>query len=833
MGALFVAVSVIGAAAQTNACLVDDHSRPLPGQPPAGWYYNSTGGDRGLLSDINSDPNGCAEYVRASSSSYQATVKRLVGSALWEYAGMWYAISHPLTVKQTYVPTAMYSAAILTAYQPKLVGMQVVVNGIQSPAGRSDLSFKVEIKGFDGGSEAERFSQSWSGSEIQGSYPKTFTATWDPATLGSVSFVTWLLDMAMPGDSIEVDRVSLLVEMPALDRRGESFVTSLAMLLDNYDPTSGMVGDRSGFPARDFENVTATAKLGKLLAFGVKAGVCDAAQSTAIVTNIARVLLEVVPVGPAGKDALWPHFTKNWGMEAASGSEWASGDTAYALLDLCVALQMIGDPANQLNHALAHLAAIRWDLLRTADGGFSHGYDTNGVMSVNAWKGFGMEYIGVAMAALAGRNVPGTMGPLPTDNGSGFIMHAGYPLVPCGVDRWTNDWPQLRYEDARAQIGWYSSVSNLNPYLTQQGLFGLSAAERPEGYHTNSAEIYQAYGIGGRYSPPNDGSNNIVVLHYSAMAADLQRGAAEQMWGRLKSMGIISPLNNMESMAVNPDTGTIEEINYLKGSWNLALQAEGWAWTYPEVARAAYKAVESIPALAAAWRTLFPPVVIAERPVVADFDGDRLADPALVTSNGWHVWFSRGSYARQGPFALTCADAVPLAADFDGDRLADPAMARNTGMTVWLSGAGYAGITTEDILIPGAAALGGDLDGDAKADPATYTLGGWTAWLSRSGYATSGPYEFVRTNAAALMGDFDGDRLADPALVTSSGWTIWMSSACYADSGPYLFMAPGGTPVTADFDGDGKADPAMYKNGVWTIWLSSLQYAAIDWDAAE
>ncbi len=838
LGGILALGVVPAVAAATLSCLIDDHTRPLPGPLPAGWYYNATGGDRGMLSDMIGDPNGCAEYTRASSTSYRATVKRLTGSHLWEYAGMWYALSHPIAVKQSYPATALFPAAILPAYQPQLIGMEVVVNAIQSPDGRSDLSFNIEVKGFDGDNAVTRFAKSWSGADLQGSYPKTFSVTWDPATLGSVSYVSWLLDRAVPDDSIEVDSVRLLAAMPDLDIRDEAFVTSLAMLLDNYDPTTGMLGDRSNFPSRDFENVTAAAKLVKLLAFGIEAGVCDRAGATAIITHIARTLLEVVPAGPAGIDALWPHFTKGGGTQAASGSEWASGDTAYALLDLAVGLQLVGDPTHQLPAVQAHLRAIRWDLLKTADGGFSHGYDTNGVMLASAWKGFGTEYLGVALAALAGGNVMGAMGPPPTDNGCGFILHAGYPLVPCGADCWTNDWPRLRWEDSVAQTGWYASVSNSNPRLSQLGLFGLSAAERPEGHDaTNhnerfpsySSNCYQAYGIGGRYTPPNDGEHNIVVLHYSAMVADLQRTAATQMWARLKSMGIVSPLNNLESMSVNPATGTIEEINYLKGSWNLALQAEGWAWTYPAVARAAYQAVAELPALARAWQTLFPAATVAPRPVAADFDDDGLADPALVTSNGWYVCLSGQRYAAQGPFAMLMADATPLAADFDGDGKADPFMINCIQWTAWLSAYAYTSITGDLGVFPGAASLGGDMDGDRIGDVAAYTPSGWTAWMSRAAYAEAGPFPLTRTNATPVLADFDGDGLADPAVVTAAGWTIWPSSHGYPACGPYPLLADGGVPLAADFDGDRRADPAMVKDGVWTVWLSGQAYVACQW----
>lgn len=134
--------------------------------------------------------------------------------------------------------------------------------------------------------------------------------------------------------------------------------------------------------------------------------------------------------------------------------------------------------------------------------------------------------------------------------------------------------------------------------------------------------------------------------------------------------------------------------------------------------------------------------------VARDFDGDGLADPALVDSFGnWHVWSSRSGYIRSGPYALGSAGSVPLAADFDGDGLADPA--------------------------------------------AVDSSGNWYIWSSLSGYTRNGPYALGNAGYAPLAADFDGDGLADPALVDSLGnWHVWFSRFGYAQGGPYPLTIP-------------------------------------------
>jgi hypothetical protein len=45
---------------------------------------------------------------------------------------------------------------------------------------------------------------------------------------------------------------------------------------------------------------------------------------------------------------------------------------------------------------------------------------------------------------------------------------------------------------------------------------------------------------------------------------------------------------------------------------------------------------------------------LAGTPLLADFDADGLADPAVVDGAGnWYVWFSSQGYYCGGPYALT------------------------------------------------------------------------------------------------------------------------------------------------------------------------------------
>ncbi len=603
----------LGWASEIRYVVVDDHTTPVSCQ--SGGYYNRIGGDRFKLRDFEADPtNGVAVYRYVRKGTYRAECVRLKPGEYWGCCGKGYALNAPLVTRPALNPNALFHPMIKAAYQPVLVGVDVVVSKVESPAGRSDLSFRIELKGFDSnGAEVPRRTVGVVGRStlLAGPFPRTFSMDVDPATLGTVGMVTWILDRTQTGDAIAVDQVRLRVQMqtPTLDPKLEAFVWSFAMALNNYDDATGMAGDRANFPKTDFENVTASCALAKLIAEGIALGVVDETQGKKAIMKIANTMLTIVPRGPAG---IWPHFTRNGGTERIPDVEWSSGDTAYAALDLLVTLQAIGDPAGQIPGVLAFLRGINWRALKLPDGSISHGYTPAGTLLPYGWRGFGAETVGVLLACLIGGGDLGIMDAYPTDNGSGFILNAQYPILFTGRDRWGNDWDALRRAEAATQVGWYKNAAHANATFAAWGFFGLSAGECPEGWNTTNTQtvMYQAYGIGGRYSAPNDGSNSVCVLHYSGMIASIETAAALNMWTQAVARGYVSPLNNMESIRVNPQTGDVT-VNSLRGTWNLALQAEGWAWCFPEVTQAVMTAYFAIPEVAAAHGQLFPPTASA------------------------------------------------------------------------------------------------------------------------------------------------------------------------------------------------------------------------------
>ena len=553
--------------------IVDEHDKPLPAD---GWYYNCTGGDRGMLNEEDTS------YSWDDNSVYTATVVKSQG--LWTWGGMWYSL---IRINRDNIPLdfkAIFGRYVKPEYQGEITTVEIVVSNVSSQSNNKNLELKLELK--DESDTVIFGSKTWT-NVISGPYPKTYIWTLPENCKKEVKLIFWTIDKAQPGDSVSVDKVRLKARVPDLatiPTEEQAFLWTCSWLMANYDPNTGIVQDRSNFGSGDFENISATAKTAKTVYYAYKKGYTTPEHAETIIAKIANTMINVVPKGPPGKNTLWPHFTVNGGTQIKPGTEWASCDTAYAALDIITTLQMLGDPQGQIPYLENFLREINWEALLLEDGAISHGYSYEGDLIPYSWKGFGMETIGVNWAYASATGNVAVMEPPPSDNGSGFIDNAQYPMVFSGRDRWDNDWDTYRNDMADTQIGWYCATEHKNANFCNAGLFGLSAAENPE------ADSYMEYGVGGRYTAPEDGNDDVIVLHYSGMISDIRPENAKHVWEILRDGDaeflqdrvVISPLNNMESMRFDKKSGKCT-VNHLKGSWNLALQAEGWALMGPYI----------------------------------------------------------------------------------------------------------------------------------------------------------------------------------------------------------------------------------------------------------
>ncbi len=203
-----------------------------------------------------------------------------------------------------------------------------------------------------------------------------------------------------------------------------------------------------------------------------------------------------------------------------------------------------------------------------------------------AWDVFGGEswLVELAYASVTGQVAPLTYPTPPTANGSGFIDELAWLYVapPDRSDYWGTDWTAYRSSRFQNQLAYYATQHPIE-CAGELGLFGLSAAEVPVPASVPPANIYQAFGVGGRFAAANDGTDQsggpVITPHYAALAASLKPQEATRLWAWLIERGYFTPLTNVESLSFStsgPCDASSIQWNSLKGSWNLALQTLGW-----------------------------------------------------------------------------------------------------------------------------------------------------------------------------------------------------------------------------------------------------------------
>jgi len=529
--------------------LVDDFiPRPYPGESI--HRFNRLEGDRGALNNsIVNWGNGQVTTTISSGNSW---------------GGVWMSLNHPIREGLPIDFSAMLPTQILPAYQSQITGITAVI--VDGTPGRI---FKLELK--------DKGDLRWKEEIVLKGGLQVVSP--DLPVLGDINEFLWVLDNAYAGDYVVLESVSFTATTGMTDTATTAFVWSYGMLLNNWNPTTGLVRDKAKDASGEFDAIQATGSLAAATAVAEQLGIVSRADAIQIVDRISETLLIDLP----RYHGLWPHFVKIVPTDVitiAPGTEWSSVDTVIAAMGLLGAQSGLGLDTSGTEQMLR---AIDWDDLVKPDGMISHGYDYAGNRFPWTWDVFGGEswLVELAYAGVTGRVAPLAYPSPPTANGSGFIDELAWLFVlpPSGQDYWGTDWTSYRLAAADKQLR-YHPTHYPTSCFTQIGLFGLSAAEVPD---PSAGDIYQAFGVGGRFGSPNDGSAllgaPVVVPHYSAMIASIRPQEASEMWDWLINYGHFSPLNNVESLMFPSDSScdaAIVEWNQLKGSWNLALQTLGW-----------------------------------------------------------------------------------------------------------------------------------------------------------------------------------------------------------------------------------------------------------------
>jgi hypothetical protein len=516
------------------------------------YYYNRVGGDRGAINDSILDWG-----------EGQVTTTISPGNS---WGGAWMSLNHPIREGLPIDFSANLPSQILPDYQSQITGITVRV--VRGTPGKI---LKLELKD---GNELRWMKELTleGGQQVVNS---------DLPALGNVNHLVWVLDRASAGDSVVLDSISFTATTQITDTATAAFVWSYGMLLNNWNPTTGLVRDKAKDASGEFDAIQATGSLAAATAVAEQLGIVDRADAIQIVNRISDTLLLDVP----RYNGLWPHWVKvspAGEITIVDNTEWSSVDTVIAAIGLLTAQSGLGMDTLGTEQMLQ---AIEWDDL-IAPVGISHGYTETGDLLPFAWTVFGGEswLVALAYAGATGRVAPMAYPSPPTANGSGFIDELAWLFVPppSGQDYWGTDWAVYRAGAADTQLLYYPSIYP-DSCFAQLGLFGLSAAEVPDPSLVSQANIYQTFGVGGRFAPANDGSTlldaPVVVPHYAAMISSLRPEEAIEMWDWLIDNGPFTPLTNVESsmFPTSSDCDSVAMVwNQLKGSWNLSLQTLGW-----------------------------------------------------------------------------------------------------------------------------------------------------------------------------------------------------------------------------------------------------------------
>ncbi len=166
----------------------------------------------------------------------------------------------------------------------------------------------------------------------------------------------------------------------------------------------------------------------------------------------------------------------------------------------------------------------------------------------------------------------------------------------------------------------------------------------------------------------------------------------------------------------------------------------------------------------------------------------------------------------------------PLLADVDGDGRVDPCVRRGVRFACDTARNGGLAEVRIDFGLPTDQPLLGDVDGDGRADPCVHRGNLFLCDTRHDGGRPEVRIAFGLPTDQALLGDVDGDGRADPCVYRGGVFACdtahdGVFAETRLDLRPALGGQTAGTPLLADLDGDGRADACLYRDGTLTCGL--------------
>ncbi len=254
--------------------LVDDFS-PQPYQGEIAYFFNRLGGDRGEINNPETDW-GTGQVTTTVSSGNS-------------YGGIWESLSHPIRECLPIDFSAVLPPQILPAYQSQITGITAVITD-----GTPGRTFKLELK--------DRDELHWKKEIVLRGGRQVVSS--DLPALGNINQLVWVLDDASVGDYVVLENVAFTVTTQITDTATAAFVWSYSMLLNNWNPTTGLVRDKAKDASGEFDAIQATGTLAAATAVAEQLGIVSHADAVQIVGKISDTLLLDLP----RSHGLWPHW---------------------------------------------------------------------------------------------------------------------------------------------------------------------------------------------------------------------------------------------------------------------------------------------------------------------------------------------------------------------------------------------------------------------------------------------------------------------------------------------------------------------------------------------